>query len=66
MPDAPRIKQLENFLEGLFDLLEIIYKFVDIIMLDGDFFEFKKEYGTSDDFSLSDVFWTCQMMFSTR
>ena len=65
MPDAPRIKQLEEILEGMhvwYIIILVIIFHVD----DNGFAQFKNTYGHSSNFSLSDVFWTCSTMLATR
>lgn len=65
MPDATRIKQLEEILEGnYYYLIGVILIFFSF--LDEGFDNFHKEYGHSNEFSLNDVFWTCSTMLATR
>lgn len=67
MPDAPRIKQLEDMLEGKLCQATMTQSLLhSYICADEDMEEFKKEYGHCSAFSLSDVFWTCSTMLATR
>ena len=45
----------------------IFYGFGTILLIsivEPDFDNFKKKYGHSDDYSLSDALWTCSTLFS--